>query len=238
MKFEAHLLILNFISGETFENLCSYLGLNPIIEDYFDETLDTQGIYMPTLEHFGSHKDILYYDPASNTKPDGKQFEIYEFKLRSLIILPQDYSDLINSVSEVTCPNNDREEMKTPTMCLVCGEIVCGQSYCCQPELDRMTVGACTYHAHYCGSGIGIFLRIRDCQILYLGENKGCFIQAPYLDEYGETDQGLRRGNPLRLCADRYHKLNLTWLGHGLHEEIARLNESSNSVIATQWHHI
>ena len=28
----------------------------------------------------------------------------------------------------------------------------------------------------------------------------------PYLDQYGETDQGLKRGNPLTLCPERYSK--------------------------------
>lgn len=60
----------------------------------------------------------------------------------------------------------------------------------------------------------------------------------PYLDDYGETDQGLRRGNPLRLCHDRYKKLQLLWLGHGIHEEIARAIESSYHLTATQWQHL
>jgi hypothetical protein len=44
-------------------------------------------------------------------------------------------------------------------MCLVCGEVVCSQSYCCQAELDGEAVGACTAHAHTCGARVGIFLR-------------------------------------------------------------------------------
>jgi len=154
-----------------------------------------------------------------------------------LVPLYEDYSDLINSVSDIVCPNNEREEMKTPTMCLICGTILCGHSYCCQPELGKMNVGACTHHAHDCGAEVGIFLRIRDCQVVYLGRGKGCFVQPPYLDEYGETDQGLRRGNPLRLCKAAYDRIFLQWLGHNLHEEIARLNENTNVAI-TQWHHM
>ena len=35
-------------------------------------------------------------------------------------------------------------------------------------------VGACTYHAHVCGAGTGIFLRVRECKILLLhGRIKG-----------------------------------------------------------------
>jgi len=44
-------------------------------------------------------------------------------------------------------------------MCLVCGEVVCSQSYCCQTEVDGVMVGAATAHASVCGAGAGIFLR-------------------------------------------------------------------------------
>lgn len=34
--------------------------------------------------------------------------------------------------------------------------------------------------------------RVWECQILFLaGKTKGCFYSPPYLDDYGETDQGL-----------------------------------------------
>ena len=44
--------------------------------------------------------------------------------------------------------------------------------------------------------------RVRDCQILLLsGKAKGCFLPAPYLDSYGESDQGLRSVfGPLCVC--------------------------------------
>lgn len=156
--------------------------------------------------------------------------------IRQLIDLPNDYIDVINSVSLFTCPNNEKEETRNPSMCLVCGEILCSQTYCCQKEMETgKPVGACTYHMHTCGAGIGMFLRIRDAEILLLGPSKGAFISAPYLDDYGETDQGLRRGNPLRLCRERYRKLHLMWLSHGIHEEIVRMSESPASVYATQW---
>ncbi|XP_050074197.1 E3 ubiquitin-protein ligase UBR1 [Anopheles maculipalpis] len=158
--------------------------------------------------------------------------------VRRLIDLPEDYSDLINSVSLFTCPNNIRDDSRNPTMCLVCGVILCSQSFCCQKELDNSSVGSCTYHTAECGAGIGIFLRIRDAEILLLGINKGCFIPAPYVDEYGETDQGLRRGNPLRLSMERYQKLYHKWLSHGLHEEITRRNEQQHTMFATQWQNL
>ncbi|XP_067640703.1 E3 ubiquitin-protein ligase UBR1 [Eurosta solidaginis] len=226
---------LSYEASDTYENMCKYLGLETSLETYFDSA----GCYASILETFASHRDILYSELALKKKHCGKQLEVVPCTLEvpRLVDLPEDYSDLINSVADFICPNNEREEMKTPSLCLICGKIICGQSFCCQPDLDGRSVGACTYHAYYCSAETGIFLRIRDCQIVFLGRNKGCFVLPPYLDEYGETDQGLRRGNPLRLCRERYNKIQLIWLGHGLHEEIARLNDNT-SVIATQWHHM
>lgn len=227
---------LSTLESDTYENMCKYLGLNTQLESYFDNATP----FATILEMFASHHDITNLEVVTTKlKRTGDPLVIATCNrpVPQLVTLPEDYSDLINSVSDFSCPNNEREEMKTPTMCLMCGEILCAQSYCCQPELDLRNVGACTYHAYFCGAEIAPFLRIRDCQIVYLGKNKGCFVQPPYLDEYGETDQGLRRGNPLRLCPARYSKIHLTWLSHGLHEEIARLNDHT-SAITTQWHHM
>ena len=109
-----------------------------------------------------------------------------------------------------SCPKSDGDDSRAPTMCLVCGTMLCSQSYCCQTEMDNATVGAATAHAQTCGAGTGIFLRlvsdarcntitqslyhsVRECQVLLMsGRTKGCFFAPPYLDDYGETDQGLR----------------------------------------------
>uniref|UniRef100_A0A182FB21 E3 ubiquitin-protein ligase n=1 Tax=Anopheles albimanus TaxID=7167 RepID=A0A182FB21_ANOAL len=158
--------------------------------------------------------------------------------VRQLIDLPDDYSELINSISNYSCPNNIRDDSRNPTMCLVCGEVLCSQGFCCQKELGKSSVGSCTYHSHVCGAGIGIFLRVREAEVLILGIHKGCLIPAPYLDAYSETDQGLRRGNPLRLCREHYRKLHLMWLSHGLHEEITRRNEAQQTIFPTQWQNL
>ena len=36
----------------------------------------------------------------------------------------------------------------------------------------------------------------------------GTFLSAPYLDEYGEADKGLKRGNPMYLDQEKYEELN------------------------------
>ncbi|KAL1114922.1 hypothetical protein AAG570_007745 [Ranatra chinensis] len=218
---------LTEIGGDTFENLCCYLGIPSLCK----ELLDHPAVYK-LFKQWGSHDKIMAM--RVNGHPLRSMTAMNE-----LVCLPEDYSELINTVSLFTCPNSDREDSRNPTMCLVCGSMLCSQTYCCQTELNKTLVGACTFHANTCGAGAGIFLRIRDCEILLLASpNRGCFMTPPYLDDYGETDQGLRRGNPLRLCHERYKKLQLIWLSHCIYEEIARALESTHSLINTQWQHL
>ena len=70
----------------------------------------------------------------------------------------------------------------------------------------------------------------------------GCFGSPPYLDDYGETDQGLKRGNPLHLEPPHYEKLHTTWLSHAIPDAIAHTMESSsamaNAVLPTEWQHL
>jgi len=44
-----------------------------------------------------------------------------------------------------------------------------------------------------CGKGIGVFLKIRGCEVYFLYKQmKGVFMAAPYLDQYGEPDSGFQ----------------------------------------------
>ena len=48
-----------------------------------------------------------------------------------------------------------------------------------------------------CGAGFGMGLWIMECQIVLMNVTdvevvRGCFLPAPYLDEYGEPDIGLK----------------------------------------------
>ncbi|KAL0272834.1 UNVERIFIED_CONTAM: hypothetical protein PYX00_005659 [Menopon gallinae] len=213
--------------GDTYENLCKYLGLPVTAQELFETSK-----YKPLSTMWVTHERIPGYLATQS-------FAKQPTPVNGLVPLPHDYSELINMIATFMCPNSEKEDARYPTMCLVCGEMLCSQSYCCQRELGNISVGACTYHAYQCGASCGIFLRIRECEILLLATpSRGCFIQAPYLDRYGETDPGLRRGNPLTLCPIRYQKMKLLWLSHGLHEEITRAIESSTNVITTQWQHL
>ena len=62
----------------------------------------------------------------------------------------------------------------------------------------------------YLPSGSGLFLRVRECKlVMFSGRTKGCYMPPPYLDQYGETDIGLKRGNPLTLCSERYVNVSI-----------------------------
>ncbi|KAJ7403188.1 hypothetical protein BTVI_80135 [Pitangus sulphuratus] len=78
--------------------------------------------------------------------------------------------------------------------------------------------------------------RIRECKVVLIeGKTRGCLYPAPYLDEYGETDPGLKRGNPLHLCRERYRKLHLLWQQHCIIEEIARSQETNQIFFGFNW---
>lgn len=78
-----------------------------------------------------------------------------------------------------------------------------------------------------CGVDIGIFLNIRKCTVLYLHNKNGSWNLAPYLDKYGESDPGLRRGRQLYLNQKRYDALfRNVWLTQGIPTMIARRLEA------------
>jgi E3 ubiquitin-protein ligase UBR2 len=225
---------MSYLGGDTFEVLAAYTNIGGDVLSYFRDApmlkfllqcAEHKAVEGYRTKHIAGDQHLTPIVPATAS-------------VRQLVSLPDDYSDLMNSVSLFTCRNNEREDSRNPTMCLVCGEILCSQTYCCQRELNKQPVGACNFHTEVCGAGAGIYLRIRDAEVLLLGQNTGCFLSAPYLDDYGETDQGLRRGNPLHLCRESYKKLQLLWLGHGIHEEIARRTEAQSHIFQIQWNHL
>lgn len=229
--------------SDQWEALCCYLNLPSNLLQLFSEQ-------RPLLEPL-VHRWCL--DPRVRRRLDGYGFRsgsgsgsgvgpaLVRFPRESnhLVDLPEDYSVLINQASSFTCPRSSGDQARAPTLCLVCGTLLCSQSYCCQTELDGDDLGACTYHALTCGAGAGLFLRVRECQVLFVaGKTKGCFYPPPYLDDYGETDQGLKRGNPLRLCRERYLKIQRLWRQHALAEVIGHAQEANQTLAAIDWQHL
>nr|KAG5712905.1 hypothetical protein BaRGS_007502 [Batillaria attramentaria] len=219
-------------TSDEFVHLCNYLALPNIISPLF------KGQHTAALvKSWCCSRTVRERLSASSTP-----LMRYPRTIKGLITLPKDYSELINEVSSFTCPKSETDDSRAPTRCLVCGTMLCSQSYCCQEELDGTgtVVGAATQHTSVCGAGNSIFLRVRDCQILLLsGRTKGCFLPAPYLDSYGETDQGLRRGNPLTLSQEQYDNIQKIWFQHAIPQTIARnLNQESTGFLTIEWNNL
>ncbi|XP_075941501.1 E3 ubiquitin-protein ligase UBR2 isoform X2 [Anarhichas minor] len=212
------------------EALCSYLNL-PSNLLQLHQTHNT--LLEPFIHRWCCHPAVR------QTLQVGGVIVRFPRESNRLIQLPEDYSVLINQASSFTCPRSGGDKSRAPTLCLVCGSMLCSQSYCCQTEVDGEDVGACTAHTFTCGAGLGLFLRVRESQVLFVGgKTKGCFYPPPYLDDYGETDQGLKRGNPLHLCSDRYKKIERLWRQHGVAEVIGHAQEANQTLVAIDWQHL
>jgi E3 ubiquitin-protein ligase UBR2 len=158
---------------------------------------------------------------------------------RLLIELPHEYFDIVERATTAVCPNLRGETSRCPALCLVCGSIVCAQSYCCATDSEGQMIGASTVHSRKCSPGVGLYLYIRECQVVLLaGEGRGCLYPAPYFDKYGETDVGLKRGNPLYLCEESYKKLQEIWLKHTLYEVVVNSMEEHPNLMGISWSHV
>ncbi|XP_043930148.1 E3 ubiquitin-protein ligase UBR1 [Protopterus annectens] len=222
--------VLHSASSEGhFEALCSYLALPTNLFLLFKK-------YQECV-------NILLYRWCSNLRLADMQKEEqtvlrYPRKINKLVELPEEYSCLLNQTCHFRCPKSLDDDQKHPVLCLICGAILCSQNTCCQETVDGEELGACTIHAIHCAAGFGIFLRIRDCDVILMaGRNRGCLYSAPYVDEYGETDPGLKRGNPLHLSHEHYKQLNLLWQQHGITAEVSR-NQDVNSLFILDWQHM
>ena len=120
---------LKEFGGDTYESMCRYLGLSASCGDLLNNDL-VNTVFKNWV------KNLRRLEQRSGTSIRLKSY--LEFK--GLITLPEDYSELINSVSSFTCPNSDQEDSRNPTLCLVCGQMLCSQSYCCQCEDDGVLV--------------------------------------------------------------------------------------------------
>ncbi|TKR63505.1 hypothetical protein L596_027324 [Steinernema carpocapsae] len=215
-------------SLDEFEPLLRYMGLShhfaDLIEGHFVERL---------FANWGK------YYPQSDRPQLARPIPL-PIKLNRLVDLPHDLTDVVKLAVNYKCPSVKIEESPSsqPSMCLICGVILCSQSYCCQQTLGKESVGACTYHAKQCCGSGGIFLRLRDSQILLLANrHRGILRPAPYVDEFGETDPGFKRGNPLHLNKELYAKTQQLWLHQRITEEVVSQYDINYRYITMEWQH-
>jgi len=200
--------------SECFNELISFFGLKSNFKHFLN------------IKNY-STKSLCKIMIQSLPKGSGNKLNI-PLRLNTFVDLPVDYLDLI-SMSD----NCDQSNI----MCLVCGKMVRKQTF----KLNNKLVGPCTAHAHACSQNTGIFLKIDECKILLLqikfsqrtefSEVTGCYVSAPYLDDHGETDQDLLKGNPLYLCRKNYQRLHTEWVSHTIPDRIFRHNRYKSNKI-------
>ncbi|KAL8907043.1 MAG: hypothetical protein Q9207_001655 [Kuettlingeria erythrocarpa] len=139
-----------------------------------------------------------------------------------LIGLPKAYDTLTAETVKRRCPTTGKE-LTEPVLCLFCGAIFCSQATCCLKD-GR---GGCSQHIRSCGRNVGLFINIKKCNVLFLHDRNGSWHNAPYLDQYGEVDPGLRHSRQLFLNQRRYDALlRNVWLNHGIPTTISRKLEA------------
>ena len=234
------------IVDDEYTNMCAYLGLPTNLSKLFD--FDNGNYLNELVDNWLGNLSIS----KSSVK--------YPILVNRLYALPREYIDLMNQVSQGVAPYKyARDETRSPCICLTCGEIVVRPSSTSSPtplltanslistllNVDQ-NVGPCNLHTQQCCGSIGLYLRVKECSLLLLNivndgrthKARGALMPAPYLDDYGETDQNLRRGNPLHLCDERYHALYRRWLSHTIPEDISRNMELNNTALyAHPWSH-
>lgn len=162
------------------------------------------------LQRAESHPTLLLEHP-----------HIYE-----LAKLPSDLATLLQDTRRRHCKKCSNVPPE-PALCLLCGDIVCLQSFCCQSE-DDGEKGECNQHMEVCGGSVGAYFKIKSNLVLLLYHGNGTFhFLSPYLDSHGEIDVGLRKGRPQKLHQQRYDGLRKQIWGHGVANIVARKIEAA-----------
>uniref|UniRef100_T1JNI2 E3 ubiquitin-protein ligase n=1 Tax=Strigamia maritima TaxID=126957 RepID=T1JNI2_STRMM len=99
---------------------------------------------------------------------------------------------------------------KDPSVCLLCGTMVCLRESCCRQH----SIFEAVQHSIDCGAGTAMFLAVNSSNVIVIRGKRVCLWGSVYLDSYGEEDKDLKRGKPLFLCRERYNLLQHQWLTH------------------------
>jgi len=163
--------------------------------------------------------DLLAADKVQLEHPG-----IYE-----LLGLPKHIDVLLESAVTRKC-QRCRQVPNDPAICLICGELVCQQNFCCMDQDlgEEPSHGECNTHMWECGTSTGIYLLVKKCVVIYLYADKGTFATAPYLDVHGEADPGLKKHRPLYLSRARYNEIRKLWLNQSIATIVTRRLEAGN----------
>lgn len=233
---------INFVHSSAseashFSDLCKYLGLPNSLPSLFENPL-----ILKVAQNLCAHPnltEIVRGTISPNTL-------LVMQPTRKFITLPESFSDLIARASHFECPRTaliGGDGSQAAMLCLLCGEMICTNSYCCRKTLeedDGIQIGGLTQHSQICGGGFGVALWILESYVVLLNATelhhvRGCTVTPPYMDEYGEPDPGLRRGNPLKLNLESYKELQKCWINHQLPERICKEMEHNMRLLPIHW---
>ncbi len=136
-----------------------------------------------------------------------------------LLCLPPLFQALLESLDGRCCDICKGAPHK-PVLCLACGDIFC---YGHHALMARKCPGK-EEHAKDCGSGVGVFLLLKQTCVMVMRHKRKSQWGSPYLDEHGEEDNELHRGKPLHLSVERYQGLEHLWLSHRFDHDFRILN--------------
>jgi len=186
---------------EEFFELCSYLNISS--EPKFDVQLDPPAVIGVWCREFRVFLD------RSPLVARGLLLQHQTWRGPRLLTLPHSFDTLFQFYHHKSCPQCNSVP-KEPSLCLVCGTLVCLRENCCKGE----SVHEAVQHSIDCGAGTAIFLGVNSSFIIVIRGKRACLWGSVYLDAFGEEDRELKRGKPLFLSKERYTLLESQWLSH------------------------
>lgn len=120
--------VLTKDNGDTYYNMCCYLGLPTSCKKLLDKP------YVKMLINKWTENEKL----IKIKRGEKIEFRVWKH-INELVKLPNDYSELINIASMSRCQNDHDDISRNPTMCLVCGKIFCCHLNCSKSKIHNVS---------------------------------------------------------------------------------------------------
>ncbi|XP_054716089.1 E3 ubiquitin-protein ligase ubr3-like [Uloborus diversus] len=195
---------------EEFECLCQYLGLLP--PESKDPTATSclkWTVHDPRILIKTWCQDFVNFSNKSIMASRALIQRTIKFHLPQLLRLPHNYDDIFKYYHKKPC-SVCNEEPKDPSLCLVCGTMVCLRESCCRQQ----SLFEAVMHSVACGAGTAMYIAVNSSTVIVIRGKRACLWGSVYLDSYGEEDRDLKRGKPLFLSEARYNLLQQQWINH------------------------
>ncbi|KAI0983546.1 hypothetical protein GJ496_012050 [Pomphorhynchus laevis] len=229
LQFSNRLKQAKMNTDQEYIALCEYLGLD---------------------NHFFDYKDLLSTVEQHICAPRTSKYTLLITNPIKLIDLPYDYLSLLSLAAKPVSSDmimskslfdDDTEESRLTFLCLHCGDVLLSDIKIRQMRSGQM--GCAVSHMLNCSGYCGIFIKIKDCMVVMLQlikgstplKVRGAMASAPYVDQYGDTDDGLKRGYPLFLNQPLLQKLRQTWYRQNVPHESSRYAHTHRIAFSLYW---